>query len=53
MGGIAALAALAAVVLFFVLRRRRRSGSKVEMTPVSKAAPGNDKVGQLSISSGS
>ena len=49
-GGIAALAALAAAVLFLVLRRRR-SGSGVEMTPISKAAPGDDKVGQLGISS--
>ena len=51
MGGIAALAALAAVLLFFVLRGRRRSGSRGETTPVSKAVPGDDKVGQLSISS--
>ena len=51
MGGIAALAALAAVVLFLVLRRRRHSGSRVEMTPVSKTASGDDKVGQLGISS--
>ncbi|CAK0772056.1 hypothetical protein CVIRNUC_003924 [Coccomyxa viridis] len=43
-GGIAALAALAAVVLFFVLRNRRRSRSRGEMTPFSKAMPGDDKV---------
>ena len=49
MGGIAALAALAAVLLFFVLRGRRRSRSGGETTPVSRAAPGDDKVGQLSI----
>ena len=49
-GGIAGLAALAAVVLFFVLRNRRRSRSRGEMTPFSKAMPGDDKVGQLSTS---
>ena len=49
-GGIAALAALAAIVLFFVLRNRRRSRSRGEMTPFSKAMPGDDKVRHLSTS---
>ena len=49
-GGIAALAALAAVVLFFVLRNRRRSRRRGDVTPFSKAMPGDDKVGHPSIS---